>query len=302
MRALKKDGRYRTQSVERAEFVLLDFLYQGLFSGVSSDRLRPEAEAGFAKEKPVFLYPHSFSPVLPYDLESGRPPRDVDAFFVPSEGFAEVLRLINYPTQAIEVVGWSYSDIKPFRPAGEKPNVVFAPLHPTNRSLPECEVEINKAAYKLLLQMLQAGEIASLTVRHYKTLEMNGLWEAPNVHYVNCLLNGSMSDAERSDVVVSAGTYAYMAVALGIPTVMMGQDICPHNSPQSDGELIYVLNWEAYRDFLRFPWSFETSTSLNDAVNVLRQASAEEPASWKRTFIGTPFDSQLFMERLEAQL
>ncbi|MBX3046991.1 MAG: hypothetical protein KF698_08355 [Anaerolineales bacterium] len=303
LEALMAASYKKTRIVAKADFVLLDFLYSGLFSGVhGSGRLRREAALAIELGKPIFLYPHWCSPWLPHDLEVD--PVACAAFFVHSAGYAKVLEMIGYPTPT-EVVGWSYTDVRPFSPfAGEKPRVLFAPLHPVGGTLPQVERDINEHTFRTLVSLRQAGELASLTVRFYGDMGTNGIQRHQEVHYRQALLSGTTKDMDEADVVVSSGTYAHMAVALGKPTVMMGQDIRPHNSPRGGGQLAWVRNWELYRDFTRYPHSIEMGTSPSVAAATIRRACETNAAveEWKASHIGEPFDPAYFVQRLESYL
>lgn len=301
LEALLAAGYRKTRVVAKADFVLLDFLYAGLFSGVHGNGwLRKEAAQAFELRKPIFLYPHFCSPWLPHDLEVD--PVAAAAFFVHSPGYAKVLELIGYPTPA-EVVGWSYTDVRPFSPfAGEKPRVLFAPLHPVGGTLPQVERDINEHTFRMLVALRQAGELSSLTVRFYGDMATNGLQRRGSVDFRAALLNGSTKEIEEADVVVSSGTYAHMAVALGKPTVMMGQDIRPHNSPRGGGTLQWVRNWELYRDYARYPHSIEMSSTEADALAAIRCAGAEDVDAWRADHIGQQFDRAYFVERLKTYL
>ncbi len=303
LEALIVAGYRKTRIVSKADLVLLDFLYAGLFSGVHGNGwLRKEAALALELGKPIFLYPHFCSPWLPHDLEVD--PVAAAAFFVHSPGYAKVLERIGYPTPA-EVVGWSYTDVRPFSPfAGEKPRVLFAPLHPVGGTLPQVERDINEHTFRMLAALRQAGELSSLTVRFYGDMATNGLQRQRDVDFRSALLNGSTKDIEEADVVISSGTYAHMAVALGKPTVMMGQDIRPHNSPRGGGTLQWVRNWELYRDYARYPHSIEMSTDPSVVTETIRRAceSSAPVEAWKADHIGQPFDPAHFVARMESYL
>src|SRR3954451_1510908 len=77
----------------------------------------------------IILYPHSGgSPDLSYD-GLGEPAPRVTANLVMAPGHAELLRRLEYPAP-VHVVGWTYGDLKPFRPTPDVGRVVFAPIHP----------------------------------------------------------------------------------------------------------------------------------------------------------------------------
>lgn len=111
--------------------------------------------------------------------------------------------------------------------------------------------------------------------------------------------NNSTVDMDAADVVVSHQTFAWMAVALGKPTVMMGEDV-PPRSGNSDAGFCYVKHWDDYKADLMFPLDI-----LNgDPEEIIAKAAAGDPAveEWKARLIGEPFDGPAFVEKLESYL
>jgi hypothetical protein len=225
-----------------------------------------------------------------------------NAFFTIAEGHKEIMRRIGYDFP-IEVSGWSYTPIRPFMPVKtkEKIRVLFAPIHPIGTGfLPDIDRELNAKTYKLLLGMM---DNITLTVRHLQPLIHNGLWEDRRVKYNASAPNGDTSDMKNADVIIASFTYAHMAIALGKPLIMMGEEVIPHNSPMRGAKLILAKNWDKYRDYLRFPYNIEdVFDKPAEALEMMRTAMRNEPKDWKKRFIGEPFVAKDFVTTLENYL
>lgn len=286
--------------LEQTKFLLIDHVWHGLFAGTE---VKWRSQVVKAKEMglPIFVYPHSVRPNIPHDLTDQFFP--VTTLFTIAEGHKEVLRRIDYPNP-IEVAGWPYTEIYPFRrkEPQNKIRVLFAPIHPVgNGYLPEEERALNTKTYQLLLGLLD--EI-SLTVRNIQALEKNGIWYDERVNYIKGHFDGSTNDMERAHVVIGAFTYAHMAVALGHPLIMLGEGILPHNSPRMKGRLIYVRNWEKYKDYMHYPFNIEDCRNSKDLKRMIDLSLQGSPLmnEWKERFIGIPFDGRKFVKILKGYL
>jgi hypothetical protein len=253
------------------------------------------AEAA-ARSVPVFLYPHAARPMVQYD--GPVKPQPVTAMFTQAPGGLEIMKRIDYP-YPVEVTGWAYSEVRPFRPAESVKRILFAPIHPnSNGWLSQVDKDLNrKTLERLEAYSRETG--AELSVRMIGTAEQNGLTfgEGTEVHAGK--KNNSTADMDSADVVVGHQTFAYIAVALGIPTVMMGEDI-PPRSGNSDQSFRYVEHWDDYKDELMFPLDILSG----NPVDVISRActGCDEVEDWKQRLIGEPFDGPAFVNKLEAYL
>lgn len=294
--------RVKHRIAEGIGFVMIDHEWDGLFAGYIPTKFRSQIAECEQLGIPVFVYPHSVRPNIPFDLTREFHP-NICALFTIAEGHKVVLKKLGYPNP-IEVVGWPYTEICSFRRNSsiEKVRVLFAPLHPVGGSfLPDIDRKLNAKTYKLLLGLLDRID---LTVRHIGSLKYNNIEPDQHVRFIAGQMDGSTHGMENSDIVIGAYTYAYMAVALGHPLVMLGEGVRPHNSPRSGGQLIWAQNWEKYRDYMAYPFNVEDCQTSEDLYDMLKLAMGGDQGidNWKQRFIGEPFNGQSFVKTLESYL
>jgi hypothetical protein len=213
-----------------------------------------------------------------------REPYRVDAALVLADGYKQAMDKwsLNIP---IHVIGWSWSDIRPFQATvGRK--VVFAPIHPDGFGVLEPgDIMWNRMVYERLIKM-----DIDLTVRYLGTLAQNGLWTVPKVIYKRGVYDNGNEDIERADVVVSTGTFAAKSVAMGKPTVTY---------PVASADNIYrfTKHFSEYAMSICYPYELTSPDALREMINA---AQTESPAliHWRETWIGQPFDGQRLHEIL----
>ena len=248
---------------------------------------------------PVFLYPHAARPMVQYDgcIE----PHPVTAMFTHAEGGKRIMQKIGYP-YPVEVTGWSYSEIRPFQPVDEIGRILYAPIHPNaNGWLSDVDKDLNRRTYERLFAFCEDWGV-ELSVRYIGSWAENGLDGVLMADFVEThkgKKNNSSYDMETADVVVSHQTFAWIAVALGVPTVMMGEDVPPRSGNREDG-FCYVRHWDDYKDDLMFPLDI----LAEDPADVIGKACAGCSAveDWKSRLIGEPFDGPKFVQTLESYL
>ncbi len=254
------------------------------------------------KGKPYFMYPHAARPMVQYD-GSLTPRKDCRTMFVSAPAGVYLMERIGYPCEVVEV-GWSLCPIRRFWPRAYAEEITYAPIHPNaNGYLNEVDKKLNCAAYARLVDYAEKND-ARILVRYCGSIEQNGLekefGEAHNrVIWKQAEKDGSYEDILRADLVVSHQTFAYMAVALGVPCVMMGEDIAPRTGNRDDG-FTFSAHFDDYRDYLAFPLDI-----LNgDPEKVIQTAiSTDEPIKeWRDHFIGHPFDPDYFVDCIESRL
>ena len=260
-------------------------------------------EEAAARSVPVFLYPHAARPMVQYDgcVEA----KPVRCMFTHAEGGAEIMRKIGYP-YPVEVSGWAYSEVRPFRSAEKAQRILYAPIHPnSNGYLSEVDRELNLRTFQVLEDYCR-GTGASLSIRLIGQPGQCGL-EILNepaaipfdFEWHLGKKNNSTMDMEGADLVVSHQTFAYIAVALGIPTVMMGEDI-PPRSGNTEAGFRYVAHWDAYKEDLMYPLDILSGRPADVIEKAL--AGSAEVEDWKSRLIGDPFDGPAFVRKLEGYL
>lgn len=240
----------------------------------------------------IFVYPHAARPNLFNDFPGYEPFEYVTCQFVVSEGHIEIMRAYGHPHK-LEAVGWSLCPIKPFQARANYRRVLFAPIHPnSDGGMADIQMKMNIDTYKKLLPLVDADEI-DLTVRHLNSISKNGLWEHPGVKFVSGNLDLSYTEIDQADLVVSHQTFAFLAVARGVPTVMMGE----YNSPVICERKVntYPKSWDKYKGLLMYPLDIlvESDTRALFARAVFTDV---EIVDWRARLIGNPFDPIKFMQ------
>jgi len=87
--------------------------------------------------------------------------------------------------------------------------------------------------------------------------------------------------------VISHGTFAHIALALGKPTVIYGQDFKYGDGP-NEQDYRYAAHWDEYKDFMHYP-----ASNLGELYRNGAQIRA-----WRDKFIGSPMTE----DRLAAAL
>ena len=294
MAALLAAGYWRTNSRLKADFIFFDHDI-----GARGIGYRKGIEQAQEVGKPVFIYPHSARPNVMADTHNPWP--YTRALFTISTGHKEVLEALKYPCP-IEICGWSYSEIRPFTPRkpAKKIKVLFAPIHPNaNGFLDTEDGQLNAKVFNLL----KSTPGINITVRHIHDLESNGLWHEGNINYVMGQPDGTTKEIESADVIIGSYTLAYIAVALGKPLIMMGEQMRPHvgNTP---GLVFYSKKWAEYREIMRYPFEIEDCANGNDVLKMMDTVMSGnlKVEEWKRRFIGCPFDGKVFVEKVESYL
>lgn len=248
------------------------------------------------------VYPHTARPNLVNDImpESKR----VTAHLVSAPGHVDVMRAYGYE-KPLHVVGWSLCPIRPFSPKPEPRKVLFAPIH---ERCAEVDKKANREAFQRLYQLVQSGDI-HLTVRYYHAQGGSGLPGSglelvrhPEIEY-HCItqLEPDWEQIDQADLVVAHQTFAWLAVARGIPAVMVAEDMPAHLVPKNQDEK-FSKNWRKYQHLLAFPYDLLTCATPDETLSLLRRAVAcdAEISGWKRRMIGEPFDEKAFLNVVEG--
>lgn len=288
IRALQKKYRYLPGTLYHKDlgFVLTD--NDVLNRRVKLENLR---RAGIKK---FFVYPHAARPSLVSAFYETWPHTTVQ--FVVNGHHAEVMRRLGHVGK-LESVGWSLCPIVEFKPRSIVKNVLFAPIHPRNSAI---DKKLNQAVLDKLYPLARAGAIR-LTVRYLEPFEGNGIIRYENhVDYRPGTVAPSYTMIDESDVVIAHQTYAYIAVARGVPTLMMGEDFPPHIEYR-DGKRLEARGWQDYKDLIIYPLDI---LNEDDTLSMMAKAAASDQAikTWRDRMIGDQFDDNKFITILDKYL
>lgn len=293
IRAVTARGWEQTRRPAEARFILSD---------VDTPPHHKRLELYHNQGAKIFLYPHTARPNLFHDFgfDGFAPSPCVTANFVTAQGHVEILETI-HRVHRYEVIGWYLCPPQPFQPRAKYRQVLFAPIHPGPFDLlPEVSKRINRETYKRLVPLAQSGQI-QLTVRHIRSLEANALWMEPQITYVQVEPMVSYAEIDAADLVISHQTFAYLAVARGVPTLMMGECFPPRERSTREGKYRYARSWDRYQQLLRYPLDI---LAEYDVLGLFRRAivSDEQIADWRQRLIGEPFDGDRFVDIVESYL
>jgi hypothetical protein len=230
----------------------------------------------------VVIYPHGAGPILTWGVHE--PHERVSKNLVTSEGHKEVMLRYGYP-KPIEVIGWYLCELGEWKPPqGNK--VLYCPIHPImgGKFMFEEDTKENVRVFRELM-----GMDVDLSVRYRHQLVMNGLHIEDNVDYYKARW---FDDLENYDLVVANGTLAYVAIAKGIPTVMLKQDTCVREPGDGLGDRVEARSVEKYWEYMRYPYGSE------DFTESMRLAAEREPVEWKERFIGKQMDGGEFVKSM----
>lgn len=257
---------------------------------------RTEPEAGrniihkFHKEgATIVIYPHS--PTGAWWMDGDLFPKEgaVQNELVIAEGQERVSKIIN-PDMHVHKIGWSYCPIREFKKPARLKRILFAPIHgPIKGHFREEAVEANKRIYSTLLKLTDEYQIV---VRHINSLERCGLWYSPKPIFVLGKPDGSYKDIDAADLVIAEGTFMYLAVARGKPTIGINQHI-PIRPNNTYREFV-PKHWDEYGEYMGYPIDFDDG----DIISLIDKAMVEQTA-WKNLFIGEPMNSNNLSKTLQ---
>ena len=283
----RRSGNY--SSSRKLAFVMTDQAILG-----RSGHLADMYDAG---TRHFFVYPHTARPNLVNDIVPEF--EHITAQFVATPEHANVMRLYGY-SKPLHAVGWTFCPIEEFKPKGAPRRVLFAPIHPRCSKVDQ---DVNAESFERLFRLAKKDDI-QLTVRYINRLEDAGLEFVthPNVEYFQGRLDPDFEQIDETDVVVSHQTFAWIAVARGVPTVMMAEDLPTHIEVLGQ-EPRYAENWEKYHHLIAYPLDL-LAVPKYKSLDILQRAVKwnADVEIWKKRLIGEPFNPERFMEILEGYL
>lgn len=184
-----------------------------------------------------------------------------------------------------EAPGWLYGPTAPFQSVADPVKVLFAPQHPNMEMLlngtngHDPGPKANQAVYQALIQ---SG--FKITVSVVGPLWKNGIYPHPNVTLISnhqMLFAVGLQLVAEADVVIGAGTMAACGVALGKPTIMVGQG---HYADYLNGRYVQPDHLEIYDDLFRYP----LDANEGDLEDLIGRACAgdHDATEWRERHIG----------------
>jgi hypothetical protein len=226
------------------------------------------------KKSTLVLYPHTAIAAWWYDglMELSD---NYAAMLVIGEGQKQVQQIIT-PNKQVEVIGWSYCQILPFKKPKAVKRILFAPIHPSGGGAlrPEAR-DVNARVYKRLLSLPNV----QIVLRVIGKLEDNGLWYSPKTIVKAGKPDGSYAEIDIADLVIAEGMYLSLAVARGKPAIGMNQRIAIKVNRSG----LVPERWDEYNYLQAYPIDFDDG----DIMELIDRASQESSVKeWKDRFIG----------------
>lgn len=240
----------------------------------------------------IFTYPHGATGAWWTDSDYYAPNKKVSANLVIGEGHRYVEHIAR-PYLEHYVIGWGFCPIKEFQKPNKVKRILFAPIHASlaTNNIPDNKKQTNALVYEELLKVAHKYKI---TVRHLNPLETIGLWRNSGVTFKVGKPDGTYDDIDNADLVIAEGTYMYLSVARGKPTIGMHQHYPFSGSRNVDG--FKLKHWEKYKDYMAYPIDFEDDSF----ENLIAIATKAEQREWRDLFIGKEMDSKQLVDTLTA--
>jgi len=277
--ALKKEGWYFRR--RRVSIALFDH---------AINRHRPKKGRGLVNKyydewATIITYPHGATGAWWTDSDYYPPNKKIFANLVIGEGHKNVEEIMR-PYLNHYVIGWTFCPIKEFNKPEEVKNILFGPIHGSMHKdfLSEKKRAVNSAVYEALLKLPDKYKIS---MRVLNPLENIGLWKDSRVKLIFGKPDGSYKDIDEADLVIGEGTFMYLSVARGKPTVGINQ----HFPCSGSGviEEFKLNNWDKYKDYMAYPINFKEDCSLEECMEL---AASGEQVEWKNLFIGKEMNSK----------
>lgn len=312
-RALAK-ARWRLAAPQHADLFLVDYPVE--FWGPRWQWIDDVKTAGGT----VGEIPHGLMPVVTLDGAVDYHP-DVDFSVVPAEGWADLYRAMGVDREMV-VAGWSACPLGDWQPLPDRPrSVLFAPIHPNTgdggKSTLAWAQRLNEKAFR---KVAAAKDLAKI-VRYYGDESANGIPVVRRVQqlkgnagqrntdttvivepsvtrdflYVKLqnLAGPDWTEIDRADLVVSYGSFAFMALARGKPVVML-RDVPPI---RDDGSEV-AHHFDQWRALWEYPVKVGDAPTMAGLMRLVRERDAEIQ-DFRRRYVGDEFDGRVFVEAME---
>lgn len=284
--ALNTAGYIRSGDPDSADFLLYD-LEQEIYIPVIDDF--------YKKKKPIFVYPHSANSWYFWDGFHEEHP--VSCNFVFTKEIKNAMIDYGYKSR-IEPCGFSLSSVTSSS-ATRRNALLFAPMHTMGTKGKDflrapASFDLNRKTLDRVLGL--AKLFTSVTVRYGKSFDACGMYDPKmsNVRFEEAVLKSanSIKSIQQHDIVIAAGTLAYISVAIGKPTIFFNQ----YN--ETPREWIYTAkSYEKYRHILDYPVQLSQMTDRQVFEFMSNTGQWRRRLDqWKSANIGESFSRQKFLE------
>lgn len=284
-----QSGMTYIQNPKDAEFVIVDHNWTEAAIGT----LRWAKGTG----RPAFKIPHGARGDM--FIDSIKFPNPLELVnFVPAPGYKQVYDAGGYPAETV-VTGWPWSEVKEFKPSLPL-KVMFAPIHPreTARLIPGHK-HINKVVCSHLKKLARRFEISFYIFKEPVQNELpDNIDEWADVVRSTLRLDDAVKAIENVDLVIAHETLASLAVAVGKPTIMVDDTI--------EGVGWFTIRtskyWPHYDGKMNYPFSWMKHEG--DKEDFIKRVATDSKSiqTWKKNFIGDPFDKEVFVNKVESYL
>jgi len=277
--ALLANGYGITADPERADFLLYDLERASYKETIDK----------FLNRKPMFIYPHS---ALSWYMWDGiHIPNKVSCNFVFSEKIKEGMKTYGYPYR-VEACGFTGCEIKEWQPTSGKV-LLYTPIHSLGkkrmRLVRSGDLHLNKRTLEHVIRNVSLFD--KVIIRYGESFEACGLRD-PKIRKIKfesspLTVSSSLEAISRADIIITCGTFGYLSVAQGKPTIFFNQ------SGTAPSEFSWtVKTYDKYR-WIDYPVQFKDMSGRD----VIRFASRRDDRveEWKKMNIGSPFDANKFL-------
>ena len=273
-----------------ADFILLDNNYHE--SAIGTMR-RAHADG-----KPVFKLPHGARADLFWDFIFYNIVREEDVTFVFGPGQKKIYEKANYGTR-IETIGFPWATIKPFQHKTGK-RLLFAPIHgmedSENRIIVPLFKEWNRSIMDNLRQLKSDFDIVVYLSAEPEKIYVDPKEEGIEYIHSDLKLKTAIEQIDKSDFVLAHETFAHIAIARGVPTLMFDDHHIGWHGKNKKSKF-----WPHYHVTDRYPLNWLTAPNKHALIEAAVKPNPHVDA-WKEKYIGTDFDENRFIEIIEEYL
>jgi hypothetical protein len=144
------------------------------------------------------------------------------------------------------------------------------------------------------LKRIERNEGVEVVIRYIGKLQEQGLKPYPEFKFVEGARDGATREIDKADVVIAEGTFMYLAVARGKPTVGINQHL-PTRANKNYARYT-PHTWDKYGHLFAYPINYQPG----QLRKLIEQAAGGEQSEWRADNIGEDMDSLAFAGMVEG--